>query len=247
MTRSFAFILTIALFTVSKISAQEIVSVDHFDKVIVSPHIQVTFIKGDKESVTIQSSSVSRDKINIESKGNTLRVYLDSAKEITRTEKVTKNGYKTNVPIYNGTVLTLTISYTDLKVLSVRGEETIQLKSKLDQDNFDLRIYGECKVYLDQVQLKKFNTTIYGASYLELKSGNVAEQKFTAYGESEINTLAVTNQVTKATLYGESQLKLNVSDQIRVTAFGDSKIGYKGDPEIKKGISIGKADIYKIN
>lgn len=247
MNRSFAFILGFALFIVNHTSAQEIVPVNHFDKVIVSPHIQVTFTKGDKESVTIQSSSVSRDKVNIESKGNTLRIYLDSAKEITRTERVNQNGYKTNVPIYNGTVLTVAVSYTDLKALSIRGEETILLKSKLDQDNFDLTIYGESKVYFDQVQLKKFNTTIYGESYLELKSGNVAEQKFTSYGESEINTLGIKNLVTRATLYGESQLKLNVSDQIRVTAFGDSKIGYKGNPEIKKGISIGKVDIYKIN
>ena len=250
-TQKFLLLLTVfTLMTAVNLSAQEAITVESFNKVIVSPHVQATFTKGDKESVTIQSCSVSPDKVHIESNGKVLRVYLEGAKEITKNEKVKasdESGRTVKQSIYKGTVLTVAITYKTLEDLSVRGEETILLKSKLDQDNFYLNIYGESKVYFEQVQLKKLRTTIYGESTLEFKAGHIADQKFTAYGESKVNALGITNNISRATLYGESELKLNVSDQINVPAFGEAKIGYKGNPQIKKGITIGKVLIYKID
>jgi len=227
--------------------AQAVTDVDQFNRVIVSPHVQATFIKGDKESVTVESCTVDKEKIKIESNGKTLRVYLEGAKETTKNERTYQNGREINTPIYKGTVLVVTITYKTLEELSVRGEENILLKSKLDQDDFGLTVYGTGNVYIDEVRLQKMHTTIYGESYVELKSGNVTEQKFTSYGESKVDALNISSKIARATLYGESQLNLNVADLIKVTSFGESKVGYKGDPEIKKGINIGSSKIYKIN
>lgn len=235
------------LISLESLVAQQVKSVDHFDKVIVSPHVQATFIKGDKESVTIESCSVSADKINIESSGKTLRVYLEGAKEITKNEKVNDNGRDVKKSIYRGTVLTVTITYKNLEDLSVRGEETTRLSSKLDQENFDLNIYGESRIYFNDVQLNRLRTTIYGESTLEFKSGNITDQKYTSYGESKVNALNINSKIARATLYGESELNLNVSDEIKVTAFGESKISYKGNPQVKRNLIIGNARIAKID
>lgn len=227
--------------------AQQVNTVEPFDKVIISPHVKVTFVKSDSESVTIENCAVETDKVNIVSKGKTLRVYLDGAKEVTKNEKDSEYGSNAKRPLYTGTVLTVTIKYKTIQDLSVRGEETILFKGKLEQDRFGLAMYGTCKVYMDEVQLQNMHTTVYGESYLEIKSGDITEQKFVAYGESKVNALAINNTVTKATLYGESKLQLNVSDLIKVTSFGDSSIGYKGSPEIKHALHIGRTKIYKIN
>jgi len=227
--------------------AQKVSTVEPFDKVIISPHVKVTFVKGDTESVTIENCEVETDKVNIVSKGKTLRVYLDGAKEITKNEKDSEYGSNVKQPLYTGTVLTVTINYKTIQDLSVRGEETILFKGKLEQDRFGLTMYGTCKIYMNEVRLKSMHTTVYGESYLEMKSGDITEQKFVAYGESKVNALAINNNVTKATLYGESKLQLNASDLIKVTSFGDSKIGYKGNPEIKHALHIGRTKIYKID
>ena len=245
MNKLFFFTAVFTFFTLENIVAQQ-TTVAHFDKAIISPHVQATFIRGEKESVTIESCSVSKDKVNIESNGKTLRVYLDGAKEVTKNEKVDENGHNVKKSIYQGTVLVVTVTYKTLEGLSVRGEETMLLKSKIDQESFNLTLYGESKIYFNEVQLKEMYTTIYGESYLELKSGNITDQKFTAYGESKVNALGIKNNITRATLYGEAKLELNASDQIKVTAFGEAKIGYKGTPEIKRGLSIGNAKIYKM-
>ncbi|MET1055188.1 MAG: head GIN domain-containing protein [Pedobacter sp.] len=233
----------LTLFSLKITKAQEVVTVAQFDRVIVSPHVQATFTKGDKESVTIENSTVSRDKVNIESNGKTLRVYLEGAKEVTKNEKVNE-GKKS---LYQGTVLTVAISYKTLHDLSVRGEETIHLKSKIDQDDFNLVMYGEAQVNIDELRLKTMHTVSYGESALNLKSGTIEDQRFTSYGESKIDALAIKNSTSTATLYGEAELRLNATDQIKVTSFGEAKVGYKGSPAIKRGLNIGKVNIYKID
>jgi hypothetical protein len=247
MKKSLLFTTAFALISLQNLYAQEVVTVAQFDRVIVSPHVQVTLTRGDKESVTIENSTVSRDKVNIESNGKTLRVYLEGAKEVTKNEKTNEDEQKRKKPLYQGTILTVAISYKSLHDLSVRGAETIHLKSKINQDNFNLVMYGEAQVDMDDVELKTMHTTSYGESSLMIKAGSIADQRFTSYGESKIDALAIKNNTSTATLYGEAELRLNVADQIKVTSFGEAKIGYRGSPAIKRGLNIGKVNIYKID
>ena len=44
------FIITLMIFPVKATVAQTTTAVDHFDKVIISPHIEVTFVEGSEES-----------------------------------------------------------------------------------------------------------------------------------------------------------------------------------------------------
>ena len=222
------------------------VDVDAFDKVIVSPHIQVVFQKGTSENVSIESSSVSEDKINIEVSGKTLRIYLDDAKEVTKSEKIEQNGYIQTKSIYNGTVLKATVTYTNLEGLSLRGEEKIVCKSPLKGDKFNLTIYGASQVYIEKVELGNLKTIIYGESYLELKDGSIGRQKITAYGETKVNTLGVESKSAKIVAYGEGSYRLKVSEDLKITAYGEATVAYEGSPKLNKGIIIGDAKIQKI-
>ena len=83
----FALVIGVAILTSQAINAQEITQVKAFEKVIVSPHIEVILVEGNEESVKIENAKVSDDKINIEVEGKTLRLYLDGAKVITKSER----------------------------------------------------------------------------------------------------------------------------------------------------------------
>jgi hypothetical protein len=233
------------LFIVQSTFAQTTTPVNHFDKVIVSPHIEVTFIEGNEESVTIEKSEVDKEKINIEVNDNTLRVYLDGAKEITKNEKGSDYGNKR--ALYHGTMVTATVTYKTLEALSLRGEETHICKSELKGDKFRLTIYGDSHVFLDAVNLGELRTTIYGESLLEIKSGSIASQKYTSYGESTVNSLAITGSTGRITAYGEADFRMNVSDEIRITAFGEARLAYKGNPVVNKGLNIGELHIDRID
>ena len=225
----------------------QVTAVKAFDKIIVSPYIQITFVEGDKEEVNIENCTVDKSKLHIEVNNKTLWVYLDGAKQIPKNETTYKNGYKEKHSIYHGTVVTAIITYKTLNDLSIRGEETQLCKSPLAADKFNLKIYGESKVVFNEVNFGELHTKLYGESTLEIKAGTIKEQRYTSYGESKINTIAVNGRTSYITAYGEAEFTMNASDKIKMTAFGEAKLHYKGDPEIVKGLHFGDMQIDKMD
>jgi len=102
-------------------------------------------------------------------------------------------------------------------------------------------------VYLNEVNLAELKTTIYGESSLIIKAGSVTEQRYTSYGESTVNSMNINSNKTKITAYGESNFQLNVSDEIRLTAYGEATVDYKGNPIINKGLNFGEVRINKLD
>ncbi len=221
--------------------------VGSFDEVIISPHIEVIFEKADTQSVVIEDIEVSMDKLNVEVKGNTLHIYLDDAKMYTKSEKVKYDDYKGKHAIYNGTIVSAKVFYTELEELSLRGEETHKVISPIKCEKLTLKIYGEGEVYLKQIEVQEFYTTMYGESYLEVKEGNAKRQRIISYGEGEVNTYGVQNSTAKVTAYGEGRVKLKVSDELKVTAYGEATVHYKGSPMVNRGLVLGEATIHQVN
>ena len=229
------------------LAAQTKKTVESFSKVVISPHIETTFVQGNEESVTILDSTEPEDKINIEVSAHTLRVYLDDAKETTKHEKINKNGTKMKVPIYKGKVLSIIVTYKNIDELSLRGEQHTICNSLIDVEKFKLKIYGESQVTFNDVKLLEFDADIYGESQLTIQKGAIENQKITAYGESEINLIAVDNKISKLKAYGEAEFTIQASEDIKFTAYGEAKLRYKGSASISKGISFGDFEISQID
>lgn len=228
------------------LAQEQVFKVGNFDKIIISPHIEAVLVQGNNTTVSIEDSKVPLDKINVEVEGTTLRVYLDGAKTVTKSEQVSSDQWKGKRAIYNGTMVTAKITYASLENLSIRGEEVIKCKGTLDGDKLKVSLFGAAKVYFDALDLNELVVAIYGSSYLELKTGTVGRQVYRAYGESEVNALGLTNNETKITAYGESNFRVAVADRLKVTCYGESQINYTGNPTVDNGIIIGEARVRKI-
>jgi Putative auto-transporter adhesin, head GIN domain len=220
--------------------------VDHFDKVIISPYIQATFVEGDKESVAINGIIVDSNKLHVEVKHGTLRVYLDGTKDIPHNHDYNDEKEHSH-PSYPKHAVIATITYRKLSALSLRGEETYLCESPLSANQFHLRVYGESRVIFTEVHFQKLHTTIYGESTLDIKSGVINKQYYTCYGEGKVNTTGIAGRESKLTAYGEAEFKLNVSDRIKISAIGQAKLRYMGNPDIVKGIHIGGVDMQKLD
>ena len=222
------------------------IKVASFDNVVISPHIEATFVEGDRELVTIVDSDVPLDKLNVIVEGKTLKIYLDGAKDYTKSKKVKHDGYKERHQLYDGTQVTATISYKHLKKLSVRGEEDIRIESTLQQSDFELTVYGESDVIVNSVEIDNMKVVMYGESYLRIKEGEIGYQKYKCFGQSEVDALGVSNRTAKITSYGESEIRISVSDRLKVTSYGESEVNYRGNPSIDKGVVLGENSIHKI-
>ncbi len=248
MTQTIRYVMfSIALLVFAGSFAQTVTAVKPFDKIIVSPHIQVTFVEGSDESVSIESITIDKSKIHIEVENKTLRVYLEGAKDIEKNEKDYQNGYKEKHSVYQGTVVTATIHYKTLRELSIRGDEKQLCKSAITGDHFALRVYGESDVTLNEIKVDDLAVVTYGECKVRFLSGSATSQTYTAYGEGNINSLSMDGKSGKITAYGEADFTMNVSDKIQITAFGEAKLHYAGNPIIRKGLHIGELHVDKMN
>jgi len=223
------------------------IAVDPFTKVIVSPHIEVVFQEGNKEEVILESISVSEEKFYTESSGKTLHLYLEGAKTITKNEKVENEEWEGKQPIYRGTVATVLVTYKNLEELSLRGEEKFVCKDQLKGSKFVLSLYGETEIILKDVKLEEMKSVLYGENELSFESGSIEDHRIISYGESEVEAMKVESETAKITSYGEAEFRLFVNKEIKLTAFGESELEYKGKPLIKKGIVIGDTRVRQIN
>ena len=249
MKRTIQSILTLGLVFISALilNAQEKeVKVSSFDKVIISPHIEVTFLKGEEEMVIVEDADVPLDKLNIDVDGRTLKIYLEGAKTYTKSKKVKYDGNKGRHSLYHGTQVEVTVIYKKIKDLEIRGEELVILESPLVQDDLDLALYGETDVLIKSAELDNLMVALYGESSLKIEDGQVRFQKYKAYGESEVDALGITNSSAKITAFGESEFRINVSDRLKVTSYGEADVQYRGNPSIDKGVVLGENSITKI-
>lgn len=240
--------LVISVFTLNVCNAQsEKVEVSNFSKVKISPYIEVVFKESDKESVVIEYSRVDRNKINIENDGKELHVYLEDAKIVSKEEEIEINGREMDRSIYNGTEVRITVNYKQLEEVEIRSEEEIIFENPIQAEDFDLDIYGSSKVYFENITAEDFKVAIYGESYLEVKGGDVEFQRYRCYGKSQVHAIDLLSKKTKIAAYGSNHIMVNVSEKLKVSAFGEATIQYKGNAKVKSGLKIGETVIQKID
>lgn len=231
----------------SNLNAQKIIKLDtDFDKIIVSPHIEAVFKKGNELSIEIVDINVPIEKFNYELYKGTLQVYLEGAKTYTKNKKIVIRNTERSVPLYKGRIAKVIITYTDVEIFSLRGEEKITFQTPLIQRECTLRIYGKSEVMINTVEVDRLDVSIYGDSLLNMEKGSIKKQKITAYGASTVMASDVISEETRLTAYGDGTFQLNVSERIKVSSYGEATVLYRGDGALKKGIVIGESTIRKI-
>lgn len=216
-----------------------------FDKIVASPRINVVLKQGDTESIRLVYSHVDRDKINIEVKNKTLRIYLDDARINEPTEHIFGNGYNERRGIYRDANVTAYVTYKDIRQLEIRGNQELYCEDAITSKVLVLRAYGENEITLAAVKAEYFKASLYGENELTVKGGKAMDQKYRLFGENRIDTRALKSYSTITSIYGESKLKVNTSDHLRVTAFGEPQITYDGDASVSRGLVFGRAHITK--
>ncbi|MCA6074825.1 head GIN domain-containing protein [Fulvivirga sedimenti] len=212
-----------------------------FNRLVLSPHINLVLETGDTPGVRIEYDNVDKHEINVEVNGSTLRIYLEHAKMIEKTEQV---NYHYSKGIYDGAEVTAYVTFTELEMLEIRGDQWVKVQSPINARQFKLKIYGENDVTFDRVNAEYFKVSLFGENELTVKNGDVEYQKYTLYGDNSVEVSGLKSQHTNTKIYGESELSLYASHELEITSFGEPIITYAGDPIVNKGIIIGEPRIF---
>jgi hypothetical protein len=218
--------------------------VDAFDQIIVSPKINLVLVQGNEEAVKINFSNVSESKINVKVRNHKLHLFLDHAKFLEKRRRIHKDGDVIKQSIYKDASITAYVTYKQLKKLSVRGEQEVDIQSKIEGKKFKLAAYGENEINVSSIQVDKLKVALYGQHTLKIKEGTVGFQKFKLFGENKIDTQGLQSDEVASATYGESRLKINARDNVRVVTFGESKVTVKGAANIDQ-FSLGEVSVHK--
>lgn len=238
---------TIAIIGVacSSLSAQEITKdLRSFNKIVVSPKVNLILEKGDHENIRLVYSNVTADKINIEVKGHTLHVYLDDAKVTEKLERINPNEKRS---IYHDASLTAYVTYAELEHLEIRGNQELTCNGPISAERFTLKAYGENEINLASVKTDYLKMSLYGGNDIKIRGGKAEFQKYKLFGENKIDTRELRSYSTTANTFGESRIRLSTQDNLRVNAFGESDISYNGNANVNKGLIFGNTHINKLN
>ncbi len=235
-TLAFTLVLTLSI---SFVGAQTH-TLEHFDRISVSPRIALKLTKGSEETVRFEFDQIDPDKINFKVSNKKLTIYLDDARTYERSRRGRHGRWRES--IYKGGRVTAYVTYRTLKKLVMKGEEDVSIPDPIDQASFVLRLYGESDVDIASLQTQDFKAALYGENELTIREGGAASQVYALYGENRIRTENFHCDRTRTTSFGESNLLIS-SDAISVTAFGETQISYVGSADVNRRLILGETRI----
>ena len=235
-------ILTLLIFAGSA-AAQDTISLQPFEKIIASPHVNVILEKGDKESIRIEYNDIPKNKVNVVVRGSKLKIYLDHARIVEKQVRLHREGYSTKEGIYKDQSITAYVTYKSLKGLEIRGDQELRCNGEINADKFKLKAYGETEIHLASLHTKKFKASVYGENQVTIKSGETDRQVYRLFGENKINSRGLKSVFTTTRIYGEGTISVNATDEVHVSVMGEPRINIEGTSIVSKGIVLGKADI----
>lgn len=212
-----------------------------FEKIRLSPKINLVLKKGEQESIHIDYANVAPEKIKIEVRRGKLLIYLDEAKIVDKRVKRYRHGSR--VSMYHDAVITAYVTYTELTQLEMRGESDLSCDSAIVTDKFKLKVYGSNEVDLAYLKADKFKASFYGENVIKIRAGEAGHQVYRLFGENKIDTRGLESNTASARIYGEGRLRLKANDHVRLTSFGEPDIDISGPAHITKGIMIGRTSI----
>ncbi len=227
----------------SKAQNTRTLSVEAFNKVLISPRINVVFRKGDKESVELMYSNIDVSQINVKVKHNKLHLYLYKSKWFERKEKYYSGECDFERDAYRNASVTAYVTYRELKKLVVRGEEEVSIYDTLNTAKLKLKMYGEAELRITALSTDQLTAKLYGENILKITGGHIKEQKFKLYGENKIDTRAIESKTIASVIYGEGQLRVKASEWMSLRAFGEPRIQLSGNAHLYKGLVIGNPRI----
>lgn len=214
-----------------------------FEKIVVSPKINLILAKGNQENIRIVYSNISADKIHARVQGKTLHLFLDNARVVDRRESVYNENRKSRKSIYSNVNITAYVTYHQLERLEIRGEEEVALDSLVADKKFKLKAYGESEITIASLKAEKFKASLYGRNRLKVKAGRVDFQTYHCYGENKVDARLLESTDAASHLYGEDRLVLNATHEFKISAIGQPQVEVVGSPDVRRSIVIGRANI----
>ena len=232
------FLATIVFLVAGAVQAQEKVFVDDknaqvrtisesFNAISVSSSIDLYLSQGNSETVVVSAAEEKyRDRIVVEVKNGTLRIYYDDkAFHWMSTNKKLK-AY---------------VSFKEIEKLSASGSSDVFVNGLIRGDKLDLNLSGSSD-FKGAVQVVNLSIDQSGSSDSRI-TGSAKSASFEVSGASDVKGYDLEVDYLEAHATGSSDIQITVNKEMNATASGASDIYYKGEGLIRSIKSSGSSSV----
>lgn len=212
-------------------------AVEGFSGVLITGRGSVSIAHGEAESLVIEASRETLDKITSE--------VVDGVLEI----RETSAGWGLRGPIR------MTLTYTTLESLSLSGSADVHT-GQIAAETFDLSISGSSEVDVDGFAVDGLTVIVTGSGDLAVEAlaaesidvqvrgsgdiearGTVVDQSVVVRGSGNVDTAALESRNAVARVSGSGNVELWVTDRLEAVITGSGDISYTGDAILTHDIS----------
>lgn len=236
----------IAILLASNTFAQRIIKeVPSFDKIVVSPMIDVIIVASQTERVTIEYSNINPRDINCRVEDGTLQLFLTDGdfSNVTKNTDIWDNidGWADQ---YKNAKIQITVNYQNLEDIKLIGDQVLTARNTLKSKRLKLTLMGDHEVSFENIEVDNLTVNVFGDNFLAFENGYAENQKFRVFGDNEIIANELKGRNVKAQLFGDNQLLVNASNDFKVNSFGDSEAINSGRGNTSKGLVLGDNEVY---
>lgn len=189
-----------------------------FNKISVDDNVNVVYVGGD---------------------GSPSRVVYEGDQKYARAFIITQNGNKLRIQVETVFVddpeLPTLYVYSDfLESASISAETTLTLKSVAPGSQLDLSVMGNGAISAEKVRATKVSAAIKSGNGTISVSGTCEVANFNMLGNGTIQADRLQANIVNCKMLGNGSIGCWPVDLLKVQGIGNTKIYYKGTPEIKK-------------
>jgi len=198
-----------------------------YNQLNVSSEFQVFLTFSDtEEKIEVEANENLQSLIIVEKQGETLNIRMRNNTSI-------KGMETTNIHITTKEILDYNLS----------GEVELTLVNEMTTEEVAINLTGE-STFTGAIQVEHVETALTGEAELNL-TGTANTFSANLSGESQVQDYDFVSEKVDINLTGDSKAYLTVTDELSVTASGESELHYKGTGSIKEQVLSGEAKIKK--
>lgn len=205
----------------AELQATEIRTLDTFHSIDVTGAMKIEYTQDQNQMLQIQSTQNYINNIQTEVRDSVLYITANM------------NKY---------TPVTVALSSPEIRNIEVAGASSFESKNTIEQRNMTINMAGAGNVDLDLHIDSLLKIETQGVSNVELQ-GQAYHADIKVAGASKVDAENLKTQMAKVNGAGGSKIKIWCEQDLKVQAYGASKVVYRGNPTISERIAVGASSI----
>jgi Putative auto-transporter adhesin, head GIN domain len=145
--------------------------------------------------------------------------------------------FRNDVNVRTHRPITIVLSAPMISSMRLSGSGNMEAAGTLTPPDMDLEVSGSGNLRIQQLNTGNIDAFVSGSGNIEVGSGTATDERVDISGSGGIDLSNVSAQKATTFTSGSGNMRVNASQQLKVTISGSGNVFYRGNPTITTTIS----------